>query len=137
MPRANTSPSKRCVGASRDNFWSFPFHESSIFSFWPAQVENVYGLCPLGQQVFVYGDSLRNHLILFVVPDPAAFAPFASKVLDRKVKPEMEAVIEAAKEPTLAKAVLAEYAKVGKAQKLNGFVLAVSRLLYFFVMGRD
>lgn len=34
----------------------------------------VYSSISLAQQVFIYADSLQSHLILFVVPDPAAFA---------------------------------------------------------------
>jgi long-chain acyl-CoA synthetase len=38
------------------------------------RVENVYSTPTLGAQVYIYADSIREHLILFVVPDPVNFA---------------------------------------------------------------
>ena len=38
------------------------------------KVENVYSVPSLGQQTFIYADSLQSHLILFVVPDPVVLS---------------------------------------------------------------
>lgn len=38
------------------------------------KVENVYSAVGLGAQVFIYADSTKDYLILFVVPEPEPFA---------------------------------------------------------------
>ena len=35
----------------------------------PEKVERVYETCPMVQQIFVYGDSLRNNVVAIIVPD--------------------------------------------------------------------
>lgn len=45
------------------------------------KVENVYSVPSLGQQTFIYADSLQSHLILFVVPDPVVLSGKVSTCL--------------------------------------------------------
>ena len=35
----------------------------------PEKIERVYEKCPLIQQIFVYGDSLRSNIVAIVIPD--------------------------------------------------------------------
>ena len=44
-------------------------------------VENVYQMCPLVAQAFVYGDGLRHFLVGVLVPDPAQLAALAARAL--------------------------------------------------------
>ena len=35
----------------------------------PEKIERVYEKCPLIQQIFVYGDSLRSNIVAIIIPD--------------------------------------------------------------------
>merc|ERR1711920_491884 len=40
------------------------------------KVENTYALSPIVAQIYVHGDSLRDHLVAVIVPEPVAFGEF-------------------------------------------------------------
>lgn len=84
------------------------------------KVESVFASLPLVQQVWLYGDSLQPHLVAVAVPQPDTFAAFASQVLSRPVKESDTAAMEAAvNDPRVVEAVLREFIKLGKKEKLG------------------
>ncbi|GAA5827096.1 hypothetical protein JCM11251_001117 [Rhodosporidiobolus azoricus] len=86
------------------------------------KVENVYLLCPLLAQLYVHGDSLRDHLVGIVVVDPVTFAPLASKVLHRSLSPtDIPALEEAAKDEKVIEAVAKELGGYAQRAGLVGF----------------
>ncbi|KAK0553014.1 medium-chain fatty acid-CoA ligase faa2 [Tilletia horrida] len=86
------------------------------------RVESTYLGSPLIAQLWIHGESTETFIIAVVVPDPATFAPFASKVLGKPVSPEDGAALKAATEdPKVTSAVLEDLARVGRAARLNGF----------------
>jgi long-chain acyl-CoA synthetase len=44
------------------------------------KIENIYSTVSLLQTCFVYGDSLRDHLVAVVVPDPIALCDLAARL---------------------------------------------------------
>lgn len=44
------------------------------------KIENIYSTVSLLQTCFVYGDSLRDHLVAVVVPDPVAIIDMARRL---------------------------------------------------------
>ncbi|BGP12285.1 hypothetical protein JCM10213_000019 [Rhodosporidiobolus nylandii] len=85
------------------------------------KIENTYLLSPLLAQLYVHGDSLRDHLVALAVVDPAQFAPLASKVLSRPLSPSSPELAEAAKDPRVVNAVAAALAPLAKDAGLVGF----------------
>ena len=84
------------------------------------KVESVFSSLPLVQQVWLYGDSFQPHLVAVAVPEPSVFAPFASKVLGQTVSPSDAAALESAvNDSRVVEAVLREFVKLGKTQKLG------------------
>ena len=43
------------------------------------KIENMYTTCPIISQIYVHGDSLQDHLIAVIVPDPAVFVDIVHK----------------------------------------------------------
>ncbi|KAN0062945.1 medium-chain fatty acid-CoA ligase faa2 [Thecaphora frezii] len=81
-----------------------------------------YGRCSLSAQILVHGDSFRDYLVAVVVPEPALFAPFASKVLNRPIsETDVQALAQAAQDEKVQAAYLDEYTKIAKQHKLKGF----------------
>ncbi|KAK9364760.1 eukaryotic long-chain fatty acid CoA synthetase (LC-FACS) [Lipomyces kononenkoae] len=89
----------------------------------PEQIESAYLTgCPLVQQLFVHGSSLEAYLVAIAAIQPLAFAPFASKIMDRSVSPSDEGAIQqACDDPRVLEAVFAEFDRVGKEMKLQGY----------------
>ena len=77
------------------------------------KIENVYSRIPVVMQVFVHGNSLKSYLIGVVVPDPAQFATFASRVLERRIDPtDVKVQKELCTDSRIAAVLLAELNKV-------------------------
>lgn len=50
------------------------------------QVDNIYALSPIVAQIYVHGDSLRDHLVAIVIPEPVAFGSAYLSILASDVK---------------------------------------------------
>lgn len=73
-------------------------------------------------QVFVYADSLEDHVVGVIVPDPEKFAALASKVTGTTVTSgDVAAMGAAALNPRVNAAVMQELAGYGERARLNGF----------------
>merc|ERR1711964_449900 len=68
------------------------------------------------------GDSTQAFLVSVFGVDPVAFAPFASAVLKKTIKPDdLDAIKAAAKDNKVRKAVVKELDKIGKKNKFNSY----------------
>lgn len=86
-------------------------------------IENIYSGHPLVAQLYVHGDSLQSYLIAVVVPDPVQLAALVSRIRGNAVSPtDLPALAEAAKDPQVVAAVLAELSKPAKKRGLKGCV---------------
>ncbi|KAH8674763.1 hypothetical protein BGZ60DRAFT_557128 [Tricladium varicosporioides] len=89
----------------------------------PERIENVYlANNNILAQGYVHGDSTQAFLVSIWGVDPAAFAPFASNILKKKIDPmDLDAIRAAAKDPRIKKAVLKDLDKIGKKNKFNSY----------------
>ncbi|KZS99134.1 long-chain-fatty-acid-CoA ligase [Sistotremastrum niveocremeum HHB9708] len=86
------------------------------------KIENTYGSCPLVAQIYVHGESLQDHLLAVVVPDPVMLAPVASKVFGKTVTPEDGAeLVRASQDENVKRAILEALHNEGRKAKLRGF----------------
>ena len=87
------------------------------------KIENVYETNQHLAQVYVHGDSLRDHLVGIVVPEPIPFATLVSKVYGKPVSPEDNATLaDATKDPKVIQLIMDEMAKEAKRASLKGYV---------------
>jgi long-subunit acyl-CoA synthetase (AMP-forming) len=114
------------------------------------QIENIYSLSPLFvfrnrrnpspsnanlpstlhsiAQIYVHGDSLEDHVVAVVVPDPEKFAALASKALGKHIVASDAAALAAAtKEKKVVEAVGAELAPYAKDARLLKSVSALAQ----------
>ncbi|CZR53796.1 related to long-chain-fatty-acid--CoA ligase FAA2 [Phialocephala subalpina] len=89
----------------------------------PERIENVYlANTNIISQAYVHGDSTQAFLVSIFGIDPVAFAPFASNVLKKSIKPEdVEEIKAAARDIRVRKAVVRELEKIGKKNKFNSY----------------
>jgi long-chain acyl-CoA synthetase len=89
----------------------------------PERIEGVYlSACSYLAQAFVHGDSMQTFLVAIFGVQPDIFAPFASKVLGRKIEPtDMEAIKAACKEEKVRQAVLKDLDRIGRKNKFAGY----------------
>ncbi|GAA5923429.1 medium-chain fatty acid-CoA ligase FAA2 [Sporobolomyces koalae] len=88
------------------------------------KIENIYALCPLLAQIYVHGDSLRDHLVAICVADPVQFAPFASRILGREIAPtDVAALNDAAANTKVIEGFARALAPYGKKARLNSYEL--------------
>lgn len=70
-------------------------------------------------QIYIHGDSLEDHVVAVIVPDPIAFSVLASKVTGQTVTPtDTTALAAAAKNQKVIQALGAELAPYAKQARL-------------------
>ncbi|KAG9028636.1 hypothetical protein FRB95_006267 [Tulasnella sp. JGI-2019a] len=79
------------------------------------KIENTYSACPVVGQVYVHGDSLKDHLIAVVVPDPVIL----SQVVGHDVSGSK--LSKACDDPKVADEVLKMLSQTAKKAGLKGF----------------
>ncbi|KAG8929631.1 hypothetical protein FRC02_005296 [Tulasnella sp. 418] len=87
------------------------------------KVENVYTSCPIIGQIYVHGDSLRDHLVAVVVPDPAALEGIGKKYGYTINPTDLQTVKSAISDDKVIKDVLAMMTNTAKHNGLKGFEL--------------
>ncbi|KAG8804654.1 hypothetical protein FRC18_007034 [Serendipita sp. 400] len=86
------------------------------------KVENGYATCPIIAQLFVYGNSQKNHLVGLVVPELPEFAKLATQVIGRDVAPgDMPSLDDAANNVRIKKEILRLMDITAKESGLQGF----------------
>ncbi|KAL5529253.1 hypothetical protein ACEPAG_5238 [Sanghuangporus baumii] len=86
------------------------------------RIENAYDLSPVIAQIYVHGDSLRDHLVGIVVPDPIQLASLVSQLYGKRIEPEDNtALADAIRDPRVGQAILDEMNKEAKNAGLKGF----------------
>lgn len=78
-------------------------------------IENTYIRSQFIQQIWVYGSSFKRYLVAIVVPDPDYLKVWSK---ESGIEGDYETLC---KNPKLNQAIVADMAKIAKAQQLNGF----------------
>ena len=87
------------------------------------KIENIYGACPVVQQIYIHGDSSQSYLLAIVIPDPVVLAKIASEVWKKQVSgTDLEALDEAIKDERVMRVVLDMLTKDGVRYGLKGYV---------------
>ncbi|PRP79082.1 hypothetical protein PROFUN_13144 [Planoprotostelium fungivorum] len=77
---------------------------------------------PFIAQMFIHGDSLRNHLVAILVADPERFATLATNVTGKSVTAtDVKVLTEAAKHPKVTQHILNELERAGRSLKFAGY----------------
>jgi len=85
------------------------------------KIEDVYSRNSIVMQVFVHGNGLKSYLIGVIVPDPVQFAPFVSRILERKVDAaDTRALEKLCRDPRIMDGLLDELNKTAR-NSLKGF----------------
>jgi long-chain acyl-CoA synthetase len=86
------------------------------------KIENMYTTCPIISQIYVHGDSLQDHLIAVIVPDPAVFVDIVHKQTGKRVKVDDVAnLTQYAKEEKVKAGIMKMLDKEAKGNGLKGF----------------
>lgn len=85
------------------------------------KIENAYSASTIIAQLYVHGDSLQDHLLGIVVPDPIQLAAISSNLNGTKVTAEdIGALVTASKDPRVVEAIMHAMAKEAKKTGLKG-----------------
>ncbi|KDQ16338.1 hypothetical protein BOTBODRAFT_31028 [Botryobasidium botryosum FD-172 SS1] len=82
------------------------------------KVENTYSTCPIVAQIFVHGDSLQDHVLAVVVPDPDALAATAKRA---GVNEPGRTAKDFVADKRVVRQVLSDMTKFAKQHGLKGF----------------
>jgi len=86
------------------------------------KIENVYSTVSILQTTFVYGDSLRDHLVGVVVPDPIALTDLANRLgLGKKDPTNREGLDELIALPQIKQEIMDNMSAVAKKAGLKSF----------------
>lgn len=87
------------------------------------KIEDVYSRNSIVMQVFVHANGLKSYLAGVIVPDPVQFAPFVSRILERKVDAaDTRALEELCRDPQIIDGLLDELNKTAR-NSLKGWVI--------------
>ena len=84
------------------------------------KIENVYSLHPIVQQIYVHGESLQDHVVAVVVPDPVQFALLANAQGAKASHDDSDSLAAAARDPRVVQEVLAQITQEAKRAALKG-----------------
>jgi len=82
------------------------------------RLENIYNRSPFVAQIWVYGDSFKDHLVAIVVPSLEALAPWLKQFCPELSSASAEAVCKSDK---VRRVILDDMARVGAEGGLRGF----------------
>lgn len=90
------------------------------------KIESVYSTNPLVAQICVYGDSLRDHVVAILVPEPALLAELAGKVHGAPVRADdLVALAAAAADGRVVSEVLKVLDEEARRAGLKGYVFTM------------
>jgi long-chain acyl-CoA synthetase len=91
------------------------------------KVENAYSTCPIVSQIFIHGESLQDHLLAVVVPDPIQLVDWAHKlgITSHTVNPaDQKAIEKLVADKRVKELIQSQMDKEAKKQGLKGFETA-------------